>query len=136
VRPWQHVLDPLSGYLSLAERLHTEGAACAEAWNFGPSDEDARPVRWVVDELVRACGSTMKWKREPSPQPHETNCLMLDSAKARSRLGWRASWTLPVALERICEWHQAYRGKADMRAFTLAQIEDFETAVESVVAHP
>jgi CDP-glucose 4,6-dehydratase len=136
VRPWQHVLDPLSGYLALAERLHADGAAYAEAWNFGPADDDVRPVRWVVDALIRACESPMRWKREPSPQPHETNCLMLDSAKARSRLGWRARWTLPETLERTGAWHQAYRGHADMRAFTLAQIAEFETAAENVGAHP
>ena len=115
MRPWQHVLEPLAGYLALAERLHDEGADFAEAWNFGPSDDDARPVRWVVEQLIRGCGSRMSWEQEPSPQPHEANHLRLDCSKARSRLGWHARWTLPVALEKICAWHKAFRSGADMR---------------------
>jgi CDP-glucose 4,6-dehydratase len=126
VRPWQHVLDPLAGYLALAERLHVEGADFAEAWNFGPSDEDARPVRWVVEQLIHGCGSQLSWELEPSPQPHEANNLRLDCAKARSRLGWRARWPLPVALEKVCAWHKAFGRGANMRDFALAQIGEFE----------
>lgn len=128
VRPWQHVLEPLSGYLLLAERLHAHGAAFAEAWNFGPADEDMRPVRWVVDELLRACGSRLSWEREASPQPHEANCLKVDASKARARLGWRTRWTLPAALEQTGAWHKAYRADADMRAVTLGQVGEFESA--------
>jgi CDP-glucose 4,6-dehydratase len=129
VRPWQHVLDPLAGYLDLAERLHVEGADFAEAWNFGPSDEDARPVRWIVEQLIRGCGSRMSWEREPSPQPHEASNLRLDCSKARSRLGWRARWPLPVALEKICAWHKDFGRGANMRDCTLAQIREFEAAL-------
>ena len=127
VRPWQHVLDPLAGYLSLAERLYVEGVAFAEAWNFGPSDEDARPVRWVVEHLVHGWGGGASWEMDPAPQPHEAAYLRLDCSKARSRLGWNARWPLSNALEKICTWHKAYGGGANMRDFTLAQIDAFES---------
>jgi CDP-glucose 4,6-dehydratase len=128
VRPWQHVVDPLAGYLMLAERLHVEGADFAEAWNFGPADDDVRPVRWVVEQLIRGCGSRTSWELEPSPQPHEANSLRLDCSKARSRLGWHARWPLGVALERICSWHKAFNDGANMRDYTLGQIGEFEAA--------
>lgn len=126
VRPWQHVLDPLAGYLVLAERLHRDGAPYAEAWNFGPADNDARPVRWVVEELAKACGSPMKWEAETSPQPHEANSLRLDCSKARSRLGWQGRWPLEVALEKIGVWHNAFKRGTNMREFTLGQIGEYE----------
>ena len=128
VRPWQHVLDPLAGYLVLAERLYRDGNLFAEAWNFGPADEDARPVRWVVDELGKACGSPIAWETEASPQPHEANSLRLDCSKARSRLGWQARWPLKVALAKIGAWHQAFRRGANMRELTLSQIREYEVA--------
>jgi len=128
VRPWQHVLDPLAGYLVLAERLHRDGTSYAEAWNFGPADEDARPVRWVVDELGKACGTAIAWEAETSPQPHEANALRLDCSKARSRLGWHARWPLEVALAKIGAWHKAFTRGSNMRDFTLAQIGDYEVA--------
>ena len=128
VRPWQHVLDPLAGYLVLAERLYRDGAGFAEAWNFGPAEEDARPVRWVVDELGKACGSTIAWEAEASPQPHEVNALRLDCSKARSRLGWHARWPLRIALAKIAAWHKAFKGRANMREFTLSQIGQYEIA--------
>jgi len=130
VRPWQHVLEPLAGYLALAERLHADGPAFAEAWNFGPSDEDARPVQWVVEHLVRGWGGGASWEVNPTPQPHEANCLKLDCSKARTRLGWHPRWSLEVALAEVGAWHRAYGERADMRAFTLAQIAEFEARDE------
>jgi len=126
VRPWQHVLEPLAGYLTLAERLHVDGAAFAEAWNFGPSDEDARPVRWIVEQLVRGWGGGASWEADPKPQPHEANYLRLDSSKARIRLGWHPRWPLSGALEKIAAWHRAFTSGANMRDFTLAQIGAYE----------
>ena len=127
VRPWQHVLEPLAGYLSLAERLYVDGAAFAEAWNFGPSDEDARPVRWVVDQLLAAWGDGDRWEMDGTPQPHEATYLKLDCSKARGRLGWRPRWELGTAIDRVCAWHRSYRGGAPMREQTLAQIEQYES---------
>ena len=124
IRPWQHVLEPVSGYLTLAELLHREGASFAEPWNFGPADEDARSVEWIVDRVARRCPG-LAWTREASAQPHEAGCLKLDSSKARARLGWAPRWRLGQALDRTLEWHMAWRDHADMRAVTLAQIEAY-----------
>lgn len=124
-RPWQHVLEPLAGYLLLAERLWGEdGAAWAEPWNFGPADEDARPVRWIVEHL---CGrvSGARWQCDTAPQPHEAHTLKLDSAKARARLSWRPRWRLAEALGRTLDWYLAWRAGADMAAFSLDQIRAY-----------
>jgi len=122
IRPWQHVLNPLSGYLLLAERAAAE-PACAAGWNFGPPDGDARPVRWIAERLGVA------WEPDPGPHPPEARALKLDSSRARGRLGWRARWGLDEGLARTVEWHTALRaGEEDMRAVTLAQIEAYAAA--------
>jgi CDP-glucose 4,6-dehydratase len=122
IRPWQHVLEPLSGYLLLAERLWDD-ASYAEGWNFGPDPQDARPVRHVVERITDLWPGELTWDLDPGPHPHEAGFLALDSAKARERLGWTPTWNLDAALERIVEWHAAHRDGADLRALTLAQIE-------------
>ena len=126
-RPWQHVLEPLSGYMQLAQRLVVEGPAVAEAWNFGPSADDARPVRWIVD---RACARhpPLSWEHDRSPQAHEANQLVLDSSKARTRLGWHPRWNLEAALDRTFEWHDAWRRGDNMRETSLAQIREYMAA--------
>lgn len=126
-RPWQHVLEPLSGYLLLAEKLSGEGAAFAEAWNFGPDEADARPVQWIVETLC-ARVSNASWQRDASPQPHEAHTLRLDSAKAHARLGWRPRWNLSRALQATLHWHKAWRAGRDMAEFSLAQIRDYVTS--------
>lgn len=128
VRPWQHVLEPLSGYLSLAEALYRgEGA---EAWNFGPADSDMTPVGALLDRLARLWGEGARWHADPQTHPHEAGLLRLDSSKARTRLGWQPKYAIGRALERVVEWHRAWMAGEDMRAFTLAQIERYmaETA--------
>jgi CDP-glucose 4,6-dehydratase len=125
VRPWQHVLNPLSGYLRLAQALWDSHDA-SEGWNFGPDPDDAKPVRWVVGELARRWPTPLRWQLDDSNNPPEASYLMLDSSKAHTRLGWRPAWDLAKALERIVEWHQAYLQGRDMRAFTLAQIDQFQ----------
>lgn len=125
VRPWQHVLEPLSGYLSLAERLFADRQAFAEGWNFGPADQDARPVSWIVEQLTAARpGAT--WQLDKNPQLHEANYLKLDSSKARARLGWQPRWNLQTALARTVEWHEGWRASRDMHALTLVQIAAYE----------
>ena len=126
IRPWQHVLGPLSGYLMLAERLYLEGEKVAEAWNFGPADEDARPVRWIVERLAEQ-RSDVKWECDSAPQPHEAHYLKLDSSKARAQLGWRPRWQLETALTKTLEWHEEWRRGKDMRALTLTQIADYQS---------
>lgn len=127
VRPWQHVLEPLSGYLRLAEMLYCEGAGFAEAWNFGPADDDVRSVGWIIDNLSKLTPD-LKWLSDTSTQPHEANCLKLDSSKARNRLGWRPRWRLGTALEKTLAWHQAWLKKEDMKSLSLAQIDDYQTS--------
>ncbi|HTL01288.1 MAG TPA: CDP-glucose 4,6-dehydratase [Vicinamibacterales bacterium] len=123
-RPWQHVLEPVSGYLMLAERLHTEGEAFAESWNFGPAEGDERTVRWIVEHLVSQ-RTGMAWDLDAGPHPHEMHSLKLDSSKARARLGWRPRWRLATALGKTSEWHDAWRAGHDMRALTLTQIDEY-----------
>ena len=122
VRPWQHVLEPLSGYLLLAERLWDD-AGFAEGWNFGPAAEDARQVRWIADRITELWPDDLTWDLDPGPHPYEAGFLALDSTKARQRLGWAPAWDLDTALQRIVEWHVAHRDGADLRALTLAQIQ-------------
>ena len=127
IRPWQHVLEPLSGYLMLAERLYLEGEMAAEPWNFGPADEDARPVRWIVERLA-AQRSDVSWECVSASQPHEAHYLKLDSSKARTQLGWRPRWQLETALTKTIEWHEGWRRGKDMRALTLTQIADYQSS--------
>ncbi len=123
-RPWQHVLEPLSGYLVLAESLFAPGAKSAEAWNFGPVDDDARPVSWILERLARRMPD-LRWHCDAEPQPHEAHFLKLDSSKARTQLGWRPRWRLDKALDMTISWHQAWRQGADMGAVSRAQIADY-----------
>lgn len=130
IRPWQHVLEPLSGYLQLAERLYIDKDAFAEAWNFGPEEADSKPVAWLVDRLcARVPGAG--WRHEEALQPHEAGTLKLDSSKARQRLNWHPRWMLEQALMHTVDWHLAWRDGADMRTFSLEQIAAYEAAMEA-----
>ena len=120
-RPWQHVLEPLSGYLLLAERLALGGQQYASSWNFGPADEDAWPVSRILDRLT-AQTQGAAWHAIGGEHVHEAGYLKLDSSKARSELGWLPRWTLERALQMTVEWHSAWSGGQDMRAVCLAQI--------------
>lgn len=124
LRPWQHVLEPVSGYVTLAEVLATRGEDAAEAWNFGPSEDDAMTVSWILDRLTGYYGGP-GWTRDGNEHPHEAGLLKLDSSKARQRLGWRPRWRLDRALEQTVAWHRAWRDGADMRRTTLDQIDQF-----------
>lgn len=130
VRPWQHVLEPLSGYLALAEALVGGSGDLAEAWNFGPAEDDARSVGWIVEHLASRLPDLV-WQVDAAPQPHEAHYLKLDSSKARSRLCWRPRWRLSEALDRTLQWHQAWRGGVDMRAFSLGQIAEYAAAADA-----
>ncbi len=125
VRPWQHVLEPLSGYLLLAERLHSDGPSFAEAWNFGPNDADARPVDWIVRRLAERWGAGASSEVDSGPHPHEANYLKLDISKAAGRLDWRPRWSLDTALDRIVEWHKAWLDNSDMQEVCRQQITSF-----------
>jgi len=124
-RPWQHVLNPLSGYLLLAERLFDDPGT-ATAWNFGPAETDARPVGWIVERLDALWPGGLRWVRDGGEHPHEARYLKVDSSRARVRLGWAPRWGLERALESIVEWYAALRHGGDLRHVSLAQLEAFE----------
>jgi len=128
IRPWQHVLEPLSGYLRLAELLYERGPEFSGAWNFGPSEEDARPVGWIVQRLCEAWQGSKGFRLMTGEQPHEAHHLKLDCSKARSYLGWRPTWSLDEALASIVAWTLAYQAGQDLRALCLGQIQDFTAA--------
>ena len=125
-RPWQHVLEPLSGYLLLAQRLYEDGPAFAEGWNFGPNDDDSKPVQWILDGLTRAWGEGASWKLDDSDHPHEAYHLKLDCSKAKTRLHWQPRWSLANAIGQICVWHKAHLAAAEMQAVCLNQIGQYE----------
>jgi CDP-glucose 4,6-dehydratase len=128
-RPWQHVLEPLSGYLILAQALYgKDGDQFASAWNFGPSDSDNRPVQEVVDLLITQWSAPASWIKEGSEQPHEAHLLKLDCSKARQQLNWIPRWNLEVATEKILQWQKAYQAKENMQAVSLAQINNYTSA--------
>lgn len=125
IRPWQHVLEPLSGYLLLAQKLYEEGIAYAEPWNFGPNDEDAQPVQWIVERLTQQWGDSASWQLDQGNHPHEAHYLKLDCSKAKMRFDWQPRWNLAHTLEMIVAWQRAYLVKENMRTVTLKQIEQF-----------
>lgn len=127
VRPWQHVLNPLAGYLVLAQALW-ESRDYALAWNFGPPDEDARPVGWIVERMSELWPEKLRWSVDAGDHPHEARYLKLDSSRARARLGWRPPVELAVALESIVAWYRQLSEHADMRTVTLAQIDGLAAA--------
>lgn len=124
-RPWQHVLEPLSGYLVLAQNLWSQGHEFAQGWNFGPKDEDARPVEWILNHMVEMWGAGARWQLDNDPQPHEARYLKLDISKARSRLHWSPSWNLETTLSRIVKWHHAWLGHENIQAKCLDEINAY-----------
>jgi CDP-glucose 4,6-dehydratase len=133
IRPWQHVLEPLSGYMLLAQRLYESGVEYAEAWNFGPYDSDARPVGWIAERLCLLWPGAKGYELDSNPQPHEATYLKLDCSKARSRLGWHPVWTLHETLHKIVEWSLAYSRGKDMYRASVAQIEAYTRDSEKAV---
>lgn len=125
IRPWQHVLEPLSGYLNLAEKLWHHGKDYMGGWNFGPNDEDAKPVEWIVERMTQLWGEGAAWQLDGGVHPHEAHYLKLDISKARMRLGWQPRWNLDKTLSSIVDWHRVWQGGDDMRAFTCQQIKTY-----------
>ena len=125
VRPWQFVLEPLHGYLCLAERLYDDPKRYSEAWNFGPDESATQPVSWIVEQLAVLWGDSAVWRQDHAAQPHEANLLKLDSSKARLRLGWKPTLSLEIALNWIVDWTQAFQAGKPMRHVTQHQINQF-----------
>jgi len=123
-RPWQHVLEPLSGYLVLAQALYENPTSYAEGWNFGPHDEDAKPVDWILNHLV-ASWPGASWQLDHDAHPHEAGYLKLAVSKAKARLNWRPTWHLEQTLEKIVKWHLAWLNQEDMQALCLQEINDY-----------
>ena len=132
IRPWQHVLEPLAGYLLLAQRLWAGDAEAAAGWNFGPAPSDARPVKWIADRSSVLWGDGAGWDLTGEPQPHEAIYLKLDCAKARERLGWRPLWSLEEGLDQTVAWYRALADGLDMGEFTLRQIRTRHAAAALV----
>lgn len=128
-RPWQHVLEPLRGYLTLVERLTEDGVTFAEGWNFGPNDEDARPVSWIVDEMAKRWGAGANWTVDGGEHPHEANYLKLDISKARAKLRWQPVLTLIESLDLIVDWAKASAAGHDARKLTLEQISQYQERI-------
>jgi CDP-glucose 4,6-dehydratase len=131
VRPWQHVLEPLCGYLTLAEKLFQHGSVFADSWNFGPDEEDAKSVEWIVKNVCALWGDAdAKYEVVASAKnEHEANYLRLDCSKARQRLDWKSHWSTAQTLEKVVEWVRAYQQGIDMRQVTLTQIREYEQQV-------
>ncbi|MDY6947831.1 MAG: CDP-glucose 4,6-dehydratase [Pseudomonadota bacterium] len=126
IRPWQHVLEPLAGYLMLAEKLWHEPGRYSCAWNFGPRKEDARSVQWIVTTLSELCGEPLGWRVDGAQQLHEAAHLTLDSSKARRELQWQPRWTLERALRAVVEWHRAYDTNPATHDVVLRQIACYD----------
>jgi CDP-glucose 4,6-dehydratase len=124
-RPWQHVLEPLSGYLMLAESLFKEGSKFAQSWNFGPDDKDCKTVKWMLDDLVKIWGNDASWVLDQSTQPHEANYLKLDCSKAKHELNWYPRWEVSSVLEMIVDWNKGFRSGAGMKNVCLQEIKKY-----------
>jgi CDP-glucose 4,6-dehydratase len=126
IRPWQHVMEPLRGYLTLAEQLFEHGPSFGEGWNFGPNDEDAKPVGWIVEQMAALWGKDVQWQVDTGEHPHEAHYLKLDISKARSRLDWHPALRLKDALALIIDWSKQRQAGANMRQLTLAQLQAYQ----------
>ena len=123
-RPWQHVLEPLSGYLILAQKLYENQKDYAEGWNFGPNEKDVKSVDWILDQMIIKWPSS-SWELDQNSNPHEAGFLKLDISKAEYKLGWEPVWELSQALEKIIVWHKAWLNKEDIQVICLAEIEEY-----------
>ena len=129
IRPWQHVLEPLSGYLTLCEKLFSGGSFFAEGWNFGPNDEDAKNVEWITNKICQLWGQDAAYDLDKKPQPHEAGYLKLDCSKAKALLAWHPQWNIDKSLKMIVDWHKASLNNANMRDFTVGQIKEYFTSI-------
>ena len=131
IRPWQHVLEALGGYLMIADRLIQRDASAATGWNFGPDDDDAKPVSWIVENMLARWGldPVGGWDRPDDVQPHEANILKLDCTKSRTQLGWKPAMTLADALQFVVEWHRSVFAGANAREISLAQLQQYRQSL-------
>jgi CDP-glucose 4,6-dehydratase len=128
VRPWQHVLDPLSGYLLLAEDLWAHPEEFSEGWNFGPDERETKSVVAILDRVRELWGAEIRWRVDDGPHPHEAKYLKLDCTKARTKLGWNPQWNFDSALEATIQWYKAYQSREELREVTENQIRSYQPA--------
>lgn len=126
IRPWQHVLEPLAGYLLLAEKLFHNGTCYGDGWNFGPTDSDVQAVSWIVERMTTRWGEDASWVLNSTPQPHEATLLRLDCSKAHTILGWQPRWHLGQTLDLVVDWYKAAIQGDDMRSITQSQIQSYQ----------
>jgi len=131
IRPWQHVLEPLSGYLLLAQKLCENGSRYAEAWNFGPDDDDAQTVEWIVNRICAQWGNKASYTIDAGDHPHEARYLKLDCSKAHAELGWQPRWNLEKTLDKITTWTRAYLDGKDVRQVCREQITEYSQLKEA-----
>lgn len=125
IRPWQHVLEPLSGYLLLAQRLYEQPAVFADAWNFGPEDNDVKSVSWLADYIFAKWQSGANWEQDGGEQLHEATYLKLDCSKAKAKLGWYPRWNIKKTLDEVVDWYKIFHDKGNLREISLAQIQKY-----------
>ncbi|MBI5024574.1 MAG: CDP-glucose 4,6-dehydratase [Candidatus Omnitrophica bacterium] len=125
IRPWQHVLEPLYGYLLLAKKLYQNGPAFSGAWNFGPRKKSEKPVKWIVEEVNELWDGRLSVEVEKQRQPHESICLRLNSKKSESLLGWHPKMELAYALKETVEWYKAWHKNQDMWGYSVNQVENY-----------
>jgi CDP-glucose 4,6-dehydratase len=130
-RPWQHVLEPLSGYLMLAQALYEKGSGFAEGWNFGPKDDDVQPVEWILNRMVNIWGTGASWNLDSGNHPYEATYLKLDISKANAQLHWTPSWRLENTLEKIIAWHKAWLAGGVMDAYCFNEISAFTDSINA-----
>jgi len=132
IRPWQHVLEPLSGYLKLAQALYQDPRSYAEGWNFGPNEDDAKPVSWILDQMVGSWPGS-SWKLDQSAEnPHEANYLKLDISKAKSKLHWRPIWSLSETLSQIVSWHKNWVSGKDIQKTSIDEISKYMQSMDKI----
>ncbi len=125
IRPWQHVMEPLTGYLTLCEKLYSFGTVFAEGWNFGPDDSDAKNVEWITKKICELWSEGASFEIDTNPQPHEASYLKLDCSKAKAELGWTPEWDIETTLKSIVDWNKAYLAAGNMRTVTEKQIKEY-----------
>jgi len=123
-RPWQHVLEPLSGYLILVQKMYSDKDKYAESWNFGPNKQDVKPVDWILNKMIEKWPNS-SWELDGDSNPHEADFLQLNITKAESKLGWKPVWELSQALEKIVDWHKAWLSKKDIQSVCLKEIKEY-----------
>ena len=123
IRPWQHVLEPLTGYLNLAAKLFLEGSSYSDAWNFGPDDNDAKNVEWITRTICKQWADKASFSIDNNHKPHEANYLKLDCSKAKSELNWVPKWDIETTLKSIVDWNKAFIDGENMRIVTRNQID-------------